>query len=118
MAELRRHLSDAGFGNVVTYIQSGNVALDAPPRRGDDVGVAVEALIRQHFGLSVAVIVRRHEDVAGVVAACPFTDRLNQPAKLGVSFANVELPPTITPPPGSVDQLAVQGRELYLFIRW
>ncbi len=115
MAELRRRLAEAGYGNVRTYIQSGNVALDAPADRHVTLGEDVQALLAQHFGLSVPVMVRRHQNLADIVARNPFADRLDQPAKVGVGFANVTLPEHITVPAGSVDQVVVRGRELYLF---
>lgn len=115
MPELRRLLGAAGYRNVVTYIQSGNVALDAAVASDMKLGEDVETLVAQHFGLSVPVIVRRHHELADVVAHNPFTDRLDQPAKIGVGFANTALPKQIALPAGSVDQLVVRGREVYLF---
>ena len=114
MAALRERLGEAGFGNVATYIQSGNVALDAPAGVDTTLAGDIEALLAEHFGLSVAVIVRRHDELVAVVAGCPFANRLDQAAKVGVGFANVALP-EITPRPGSVDELVVRGRHVYLF---
>src|SRR5690242_11683286 len=57
MPELRALLSDAGFSEVRTYVQSGNVVLSS------DAGAAkaateAEALIAERFGFEVPVIAR------------------------------------------------------------
>lgn len=55
MAELRALLSEAGFGDVRTYIQSGNVIV-AGGRI--DVGSAITSAIADRFGFDVPVVVR------------------------------------------------------------
>ena len=55
MAELKRHLEEAGFMNVITYIQSGNVIVQSTL---DAAGVckAVESLLPQKFTLDSELI--------------------------------------------------------------
>ncbi len=115
MGQLRARLGDAGYTNVLTYIQSGNVVFDAATRRETTLAGHIGALITEHFGLTVPVMVRRQDELASIVDHNPFAGRLDQPAKIGVGFASVELPADIAMPDGSVDQLVVRGRELYLF---
>ncbi|MDN4502504.1 DUF1697 domain-containing protein [Alteromonadaceae bacterium BrNp21-10] len=52
MKELTRILSEAGFNNVKTYIQSGNVVLDGVKNPGDDVA----SLIESNFGFRPALL--------------------------------------------------------------
>jgi uncharacterized protein (DUF1697 family) len=56
MAKLRTALEDAGFEDVRTYIQSGNVLLSAP--EGDDSAVAatVERVLEDAFGVTTVVV--------------------------------------------------------------
>src|SRR5581483_1463728 len=70
MPDLRALLTDAGFEDVRTYVQSGNVVISsrvAPAR----VGAQAEALIAERFGFDVDVIVRTAADLAKVVERNP-----------------------------------------------
>ena len=71
MAELRKVLTDAGFENVATYIQSGNIALDT----GDDPSTTtdrIRQLLAEHFGVDVPVISVDQSTVAELLEASPF----------------------------------------------
>ena len=49
MAELRRACTDAGFADVESYIQRGNLVLSSD-RRANEVEAAIEAIIAEGFG--------------------------------------------------------------------
>src|SRR3954470_10123456 len=68
MAELRRVLDEAGYGNVRTLIASGNVVLETskPSAR------ALEALIADAFGVQTTVLLRSAAQVRKLAAADPF----------------------------------------------
>src|SRR5438034_385062 len=57
MPELRSALEKAGFGEVQTYLQSGNVVLESHAT-ADGVRRKVEGVIAERFGLKIAVVVR------------------------------------------------------------
>ncbi|MCC6438474.1 MAG: DUF1697 domain-containing protein [Acidimicrobiales bacterium] len=114
MVELRAALTDAGYGGVATYIQSGNVALDADAGE-EELTAAVEAVIAERFGLAVPVVARRHAELAAIVAANPFPHRVDEPSRLGVGFARSALPSAFTAVTGSVDEVAVLGREVFIY---
>lgn len=116
MAELREALADAGYEAVRTVGQSGNVAL----RSGGDaanVERGVAAALSEAFGLDVAVMVRSADELAAVVAADPFGDDADDPARYQVSFLSAE------PASAAVEELeracaaservAVRGRHVY-----
>jgi uncharacterized protein (DUF1697 family) len=71
MAELRAALTDAGLGDVRTYIQSGNVIAKSPLEQ-----TAIEALVHQviarEIGADIAVLARTHEEIERIVAGNPF----------------------------------------------
>ena len=71
MAELRKLLEDAGYGDVRTYIASGNVILEAPPG-GKKLASDLERLVADGFGVSTPVILRKPRDLAATVEAHPF----------------------------------------------
>jgi uncharacterized protein (DUF1697 family) len=86
MADLRRVLEDAGFEDVKTYVQSGNVALSAAEKSPGKVGRAVEKAIEGAFGFDVAVVVRSREEIAALVADDPLGDVATNPKYRVVVF--------------------------------
>ncbi len=114
MPALRDALTEAGYGNVRTYVQSGNILLDA----GSPVEAGVRALLRSEFGLDVQVVSRTLDELAAAVGANPFTQQaLENPKALQVTFRSE---PVTTELVKSLESRAVPGelvagigRELY-----
>lgn len=71
MAELRELLSAAGYGDVRTYIASGNVLLDGPRKRSTIAG-ELERLIADAFHVETIAVMRTPKELARVVAGHPF----------------------------------------------
>lgn len=74
MAELTALCEAAGFGQVRTYIASGNVAFHADGTE-DDIRSALQDRLHAHMRRAVGVIVRSAADMAEVVTSNPFPDR-------------------------------------------
>jgi len=72
MATLRQALEASGFERVRTYIQSGNVVLDAHTDDAAAVATRVREVIATSFGLDIATIAVASSDFADVVAANPY----------------------------------------------
>jgi len=118
MAELREALTRAGFADVTTYIQSGNVLADAGHRDEAMVVKDVEAVMADHFGLSIPIVARPADDWASILKANPFPEAVSDPKLLHVSLCNV------APTPKSLaeleagrfepDRIEAVGRHLYL----
>src|SRR5919205_1547316 len=87
MPALREALADAGFDDVRTYLQSGNVVLSsrAAPKT---VARKCEALIAERFGLEIAVVVRTRDELAEVVRRNPLGEVATDPKRYQVSFLN------------------------------
>ena len=117
MADLKVALTEAGYPDTRTYMQSGNVLVrtDASP-----AGLAseVKALIAERFGLDVPVVVRTRDELQAVVDANPFpVAALIDPKHFQVTFLSGE------PAPDRIRELAKHatdqeqftsiGRELY-----
>jgi uncharacterized protein (DUF1697 family) len=85
MPALREALGGAGFDNVRTYLQSGNVVLSssATPAELTREGRAV---IADRFGLDVEVIVRTRRQLAQVVKRNPLGKVADNPKRYQVSF--------------------------------
>jgi uncharacterized protein (DUF1697 family) len=71
MAQLRTLLEDAGYGNVRTYIASGNVVLDGP-RSGASVARELERIVTDEFGVDTTAIVRKPAELEALVSDHPF----------------------------------------------
>lgn len=74
MPRLRQVLAEAGFGEVRTYVQSGNLVARTPHRSAHRFGDAVRACVREHFDLDVPVVVRTPAQLAELLAWNPFPD--------------------------------------------
>ncbi|MFW5469617.1 DUF1697 domain-containing protein [Knoellia sp. CPCC 206435] len=91
MAELRERLTAAGFADVETHIQTGNIALSSAMRSGARVEAAIEALLADWCGFEVPTMVRSPRelhDLATQVEATP--PLLHDGARRYVAFAKTE----------------------------
>jgi uncharacterized protein (DUF1697 family) len=116
MAELREVLSGAGFHDVQTYLQSGNVVLGSELPAAE-VAEACEVLICKQFGLDVPVVVRTGRELAEVVAGDPLGSEADNPKRYQVTFLECELDADRLRQLESLaapsERLAVNGREIY-----
>ena len=71
MADLRSLVESLGYGDVATYVQSGNVVFTAS---GTPDAAALSAAIEERLGVSSAVVVLSRDELARVVDANPFPD--------------------------------------------
>lgn len=113
MADLRLRCEAAGFRDVRTYIQSGNLVCSTAlsPTRARAL---LEATVGEAVGRPTRVLLRTAEELEAALAANPFPDAL--PARLLVLFLD-EPPPRGAlrdwPVPGG-EQLHLAGRELFI----
>lgn len=71
MTELVACFGDLGFGNVRTYIQSGNVVFSAGAESSTKLTRRIEAGLAERFGYEATVVVRSRKQLAEVVARAP-----------------------------------------------
>jgi uncharacterized protein (DUF1697 family) len=117
MAELRDIAGALGFGDPVTYIQSGNLVFDTDLDEAATVA-ALASAFEGRFGFPVPVIVRSAAELAAVAASHPF-DGLDLKARFFmVAFLDraptVDVPTAIDPDSYLPDRFTVEGREVYL----
>ena len=116
MPALRELLGDAGFEDVQTYVQSGNVVL-----RSQDPAPAVaercRALISERFGFDVPVVSRTEAELAAVLEHDPFAAIATDPKRYWVSFLDSELPQEaherLEALTRGEEKFEVRGREIY-----
>jgi uncharacterized protein (DUF1697 family) len=75
MADLRTSVTSAGFADVSTYIQSGNVLFSHSGRREKDIGTdleeAIENAIESTFGRRITAVVRSQRQLTALVHEAP-----------------------------------------------
>jgi uncharacterized protein (DUF1697 family) len=116
MPALRELLAGAGFEDVVTYLQSGNVVVSSdhePERLARDC----EALIADAFELSIPVVVRTRAQLAAVVKRDPLGDVADQSKLYQVSFCasepDAEAVGKAAERAVDGERMLVHGREIY-----
>ena len=70
MAELRAAFEDAGYTDVRTYIQSGNVVFRASASRAS-IESDIETMLERHLGFPLVVVVRSRAQLRSVVTNAP-----------------------------------------------
>jgi uncharacterized protein (DUF1697 family) len=116
MAELRALLGEAGYENVRTYVQSGNVVLDSDARAAE-LEAATTRLISDRFGFEVPVISRTAGELASVVKRNPLGELAVEPKRYQVSFLDKpladEVIKAIQDATVQPEAVAIAGREIY-----
>jgi uncharacterized protein (DUF1697 family) len=116
MAPLREMLSSAGYDDVRSYLQSGNIVLSSDAAPGA-LAHDCEQQIARAFGLQIDVIVRTCEELAAVVERDPLGDIAADPKLYQVSFLAAELGAESSRALAALalapERLVVIGRELY-----
>ena len=116
MAELRALFGEAGYTDVRTYVQSGNVVLESDAKPSDLEREAA-ALISERFGFEVPVVVRTRRELAAVVKLNPLGDVADNPKRYQVSFLTAEpaadVVQTLQAAVAGDERVVAHGREIY-----
>lgn len=89
MPELREALEDAGYEDIQTFVQSGNVALTSTAG-AKKVAQDCERLIADRFKLEIAVVTRTRAELAKVVERNPLARVAKDPKRYQVSFLDAK----------------------------
>jgi uncharacterized protein (DUF1697 family) len=127
MSDLERILTAGGLVDVRTYIRSGNVLFRCDE---EEAGAAdrVHALIHEHLGLTVPVVVRSAAALEEVIAAQPYSAQELAAAQLDAGEAESRYVSFLSAAPdparlaraleldASPDRLVVHNREVFLLL--
>jgi uncharacterized protein (DUF1697 family) len=121
MAELKSLLESMGLLKVKTYIQSGNVVFESE-QSADLLSGRMEDEIKNRFGLTVPVVLRTAEELAGLIENCPFpVEGLGEGESVSVAFLadfpeqeGMEL---LAGYRTELDDYQLAGKDVYLFFR-
>jgi len=71
MIELKGCFEKQGFGDVLTYIQSGNVVFSAKASGAAALSRRIEAMLARTFSYRASVVLRSHDEMRAVVRGAP-----------------------------------------------
>jgi uncharacterized protein (DUF1697 family) len=119
MEDLRELLSELGFADVRTYLQSGNVVFTA---RGAPAQLAcmIEKRLSETTRLPVSVIIRTPVQLQRIIAANPFAQQAGEaPKTVHVTFLAGSVPKAAAAGIGKLqsgrDRWHAEGGEIYLW---
>jgi uncharacterized protein (DUF1697 family) len=116
MPELRALLAGAGFDDVRTYVQSGNVVLSSNSSP-HELASECQERIAERFGLEIDVVARTRDELADVVRRNPLGEVADNPKRYQVSFLAAELDAEVTRRliglAVAPERFVAIGRELY-----
>jgi uncharacterized protein (DUF1697 family) len=121
MADLRELLTDLGYGDPKTLLNSGNAVVttdDAP----DKAAQRVQLAIKSKLGLAIETLARTHDELTATVKADPFKGIATNPSHYAVAFLRSAPGKSGTDALATVDAAAYDpeqwhliGRELYIW---
>jgi uncharacterized protein (DUF1697 family) len=116
MPVLREALEEAGFEDVRTYVQSGNIVLTSRAKP-ETVRRKVERVVAERFGLEIAVVVRTRAELAAIVKRNPLRKVATEPKRYQVSFLSGKLSAKVVheleEAAAADERVVVSGREVY-----
>ena len=118
MAQLRDALTQAGFGNVRTYIQSGNAFVDSVLSAPETESL-IHTLIQEQIGADLVVVARTGEEVRAILNNNPFRESYDLSRVFFALFAQRPAPEKIEALLAQnfgEEQLAIVGDAAYMYI--
>jgi len=116
MGDLRDLLTDLGYNDVRTLLQSGNVVLTSK-RSGKALERELERELSSRFGFEVAVLVRTRAELADVIERNPLAAVATDPKRYQVTFLSDESDRKRLGELAGLDvapeQFVISGREIY-----
>jgi uncharacterized protein (DUF1697 family) len=118
-ADLRAALEGAGYGDVDTHIQTGNIKITSPLRSRAKVEAELEALFRVDRGFDVVTMVFSPEELRDVLAeadqlAAKRRPEYGQYLTMLKTPASTDLATSVEALSGNGENLVVRGRVVHL----
>jgi len=118
MEELKKQLSAAGFSDVFTYIQSGNIVFNSSHNK-EETERKVAELIKEKFQMDIPVFILSSEDLKQALVNNPFPAD-SEPSKLFFTFLKGDLSPELLEKLKQLDHgeevFHLEGNVLYFYL--
>jgi len=123
MERLRALFEELGFGNVRSYIQSGNVFFETKAKDRNALTRKIEGRLEAALGFEVAVFVRTIDEIDAALKRDPFRAvRIAPEVRLCTIFVSQPLPPGVklplVSPKGDVEILDATAGEVFAVTRF
>lgn len=97
MSELKKTFVSLGFENVVTYINSGNIAFDCDQKvssvtADSMLAEKIEVAIEKDFAKQIPVMIREQQAIAKILANNPFAGEFESHKEMHVLFLKEDMP--------------------------
>ena len=116
MPALREILTEAGFENPRTYLQSGNVVLSSE-LSSEELAGRCRGIVQEALGLDLPVITRTRDELAETIDRNPLAEVADNPKRYQVTFLSEALGADrvgeLTALASPTERLVAIGRELY-----
>ncbi|HKP69354.1 MAG TPA: DUF1697 domain-containing protein [Pyrinomonadaceae bacterium] len=121
MDALKAEFEKLGFKNVVSYINSGNLAFDINKSSEKKLSEKIEKSVEAMIGRNISVMVREQSDIDRIVAKDPFKGKYESHKEMHVLFMKDEMPADkeklLLEQQSDDEKIVVDGREIYCHLR-
>ena len=121
MDALRAEFEKLGFKNVVSYINSGNLAFDTARSSEKKLSEKIEKSVEAMIGRNINVMIREQSDIENVIAKDPFKGKYESHKEMHVLFMKDEMPADkkklLLEQQTDDEKIVVHGREIYCHLK-
>jgi uncharacterized protein (DUF1697 family) len=119
MERLRAMFGDMRFGNVKTYVQSGNVVFETDEAAAS-LSAKIQKRILKDFGFDVQVVTKSAKEMTDIVKRNPFVkDKAIEQTRVFVTFLSTDPPKNalelLQPLVAGEEQIRIVGRAVYFY---
>lgn len=86
MKELRALMGGLGYGNVKSYIQTGNVVFQTEENNKRKISSTISSTVEERYGFKPSVLLLEMEEMKEAVDSNPFPEAESEPKSLHLSF--------------------------------
>jgi len=120
MSELKAAFENLGFENVVSYVNSGNLAFDTKKTAESKLASKIEQAVEKIIDKQVLVMVRERSSINGVLEHNPFEGEYETHKQMHVLFLKDPVPrdkqKEILSLATDHERIAIRGREIYALL--
>ncbi|HUR97641.1 MAG TPA: DUF1697 domain-containing protein [Pyrinomonadaceae bacterium] len=121
MADLKSSFEKLGFKDVVSYINSGNLAFNAPKVAEEKICTKIEKAVEKDFGQSIPVMIREQPSIKNVLANNPFDGMYESHKQMHVLFMKEKMPhdkaALLKAAETENEKFQIVGREIYALLK-
>ena len=118
MAKLKSKLTNEGYSDVATVLQSGNVIFSAESDHPDEIASAMQRLLSDEFDVDVPCVVRTANQVRRALERHPLRKFVSDPSRYLVNFLSKTPDPevvnTLLEEDHSPEVISIEGTEAYV----